>query len=311
MNRPPHPLISCGNISQEEKESPLYKQIERLVLPVFEKVLHEPIKNHMVVGSGGSSKVKSVYIQPHNYRSYFKYTRDTALIDTFKNSSGLYKTDPRLTMGGVGSVYYKKVNHGKELSFPEFCGCRVVVKKYSIEIVNKINHKDWFPVRLIPDIIEAQIVDIVRNKDEQTIDVLKKFIDVFGGVTDYKILNVVSEVKVSGEDKINSFPDKMRFHNDVSKKVYGEPNVEFKSAAFASQYIENRTREDFLQDKFEELRKEIMSHKPLVSSLESVQKDIKDFPDDVFKNKEPIMKLSEKDRELLSFWFFEQFGKVI
>lgn len=306
--RPPHPFISCGNISKEEKASPLYKHIERLVLPVFEEALQETNKNHMVVGSVGSNNIKSVYVQPHNYRSYFKYSRDTALIDTLKNPSGLYKTEGRLTEGGVGSVYYKKINHDKELSFPEFCGCRVVIKKHSIEVVNKINHKDWFPVRMIPDIIEAQITDIVRQKDEQSIEVLKKFISIFGGVTDYKILNAISEVKVAGEDKINTFPDKMRFHNEVSKKVYGNPNVEFKSAALASKYIENRSKEDFLEDKFEELRIEIMSSKPLLGPLQDVQLDIKEFPVDVLKSREPIMKLSEEDRALLSFWFFEEFG---
>lgn len=307
----PPPLVSCGNITEEEKRSPLYKHISRLVTPIFENSLKETSKNHMVVGSGRSGEYKSVFVQPHNYRSYFKYSRVSSVLSVLSDESGIYKPEGRVPEGGVGSVYYKRINNGKELSFPDFGGCRVVVKKNLIEVVNKINHKHWFPVKMNVDTIERDIREIVRLKDEQTLDVLRLFVSCFGGSSDFVLVNSISEVKVSGEDKIDLIPERMKFHNPVAKKVYNERNVEFKSEASASQYLINRVGEDFLEEKFDSLRKEIMKGVPLVSPLESVKLSVVCFPRDVFACADSIVGLSDSDKASLTEWFFSEFGGVV
>lgn len=294
----------------------MFKHIRKLVTPIFEQSLKETSKNHMVVGRGRSDSFSFAFVQPHNYRSYFNYSRVSSLLDDLKESTGFIKTEGRLTEGGVGSVYYKKINHDKEVSFPDFCGCRVVVKKNNIEVVNKIDHKRWFSVRMHKDFIEEDMVKIAVLKDSQSLDVFKRFIHVMGLASDFVLVKGLVEAKVKGESSINNIPIDMHFHNEVAKTVYAEKNdavknVEFKSMGLASQYLVNRCKEDFIENKFEELRKEFMKSKELVSPLESVKMSISTFPDGVFANSESIVALSVVDKALLTDWLFEEFGGVV
>jgi hypothetical protein len=308
--------ISCGTISDEERASPMYKHIKRLVTPIFEDSLKEASKNHMVVGSARSDQIKIAFVQPHNYRSYFNYSRVSSLLEGLKDGSGFINTEGRSTEGGsVGKVYYKKVNHGKEISFPDFLDCRIVVKKSSIEIINKVDHKRWFSVRMHKDLIEKDMVGIAKGKDAQTLSVLKNFVFFIGGSSDFILRNTIIESKVKGEDSISRIPIDMHFHNEVAKTVYAEKNdpvknVEFKSMGLASAYLVNRCREDFIDDKFESLRKEIMTSKSnsLVSPLESIKLSVVCFPDDVFRLADRILSLSIADKDSLTEWFFVEFG---
>jgi len=305
LKQPPHTLISSGTLPEGYRESPLYKHVSKLVKPVFEDVAHETSNNRMSVGSGRSKVASSVYYQPHNYKLYFQYSRPTRVFPPSDSELNDLYTRGRLPRSRV----FKLINHGKELCFPDWSGCRVVVHKKTIEITNKIDHKRWFPIPLSDaDLIEARFQEIADLKDSECLRVLREFIGVFGGSSSEVIVNSHVEAKVAGEDKIDLIPAKMRFHGDVAKKVYDEKNVEFKTAAHACDYLTSRTKEGFLEERFESLRKELMSSKPLVSSLESVKMSIVSFPFDVFAQEKEISSLSDDDKFSLSIWLFDTFG---
>jgi len=94
------------------------------------------------------------------------------------------------------------------------------------------------------DLIKPQIKEIIEKKNQECINVLKKFIQVYGGESKYTILNRRSEDKIMGEDSIDLLPIKQHWHTDIAKKVYNEATVEFSDPAFASNYLRTRALED-------------------------------------------------------------------
>lgn len=226
----------------EPLDDTLKEHIKRLVNPIFERVLKESknvpkatTPNRLSVGVGrfGSSKV--VFYQPHNLRLYFDFNKTS------------FDKDARVDTDLLGSVVISTRNYGSECCFKNFLGCEIVVKKKTIEVRDYRSHKRWYSLNL--DSASSEIVDVFVDKTRDVINILKEFVRVYGGKTDYNLLNIYSEDKVSGEDAVNLIPLKQHFHSKVVKKVYNDSNVEFSSPAFSSHYLEQRATEDFVSNK--------------------------------------------------------------
>lgn len=218
--------------TKPKKKETSEEHIRRIVTPIFNKVLQEQSKNRMtVVTSGG----KYCLYQPHNFRRYIDFSKDT--FSPLKPWSGV-------RLGTFPMENYKLINK-TEHSYEKYHRCRVTVKKSQVEIINKIQVKRWYKIGLENvDLIKNQIGLIIAKKEKECIRVLKRFIKEFGGSSKFKILNFHSEDKIRGENYVDQIPLKMHFHTDVVKKVYNVPNVEFSDPAFVSNYLRTRALED-------------------------------------------------------------------
>jgi len=197
---------------------------------IFKGVLQELSSNPIRVG-----KKKLSYLwQPHNYRMYFNF-------DKTKFKPPLYKTPTKKSR--VQFVYSLK-NYGSEHHFDNFYGCRIVVKKNMVEVINKWHEKQW---RLITgdNINDLRgCIDIgVKKMDAQGIEALKRFISRFGGNSDYKLIKKRAEFGIHGDDYLDKIPEDMIIHDTYFKKVY--PNkVEFYDPIGVKNYISNRVIEN-------------------------------------------------------------------
>ena len=95
--------------------------IDRITLPIFNKVLQETKKNRILVGS--KKKISTIYslYNPHNYRLYFDFKR----IDfhPLRPSKPTYKTD-----GGRLGLRNSKEWVTKE----QILGCNLIIKKNQV-----------------------------------------------------------------------------------------------------------------------------------------------------------------------------------
>jgi len=289
-----HPSISCGNISEQEKESVEYKRIRELVTPIFDKALKEKKKNRVSVGGSGTVDYSYAFYNPHNARFYFKYLKTRGV-----------------TRGRLDDL---EVVNSSELCNPDFMGCRVVVKKHQIEVTNKIDKERRFKISGSLDEMYEQTVEAVAVVEREAVAVLKEFCARYGFESDGFCVKVhIPDNKILHDRIIDSLPADMTFRNEVVKKVYKElpSNIELSSPAQAANTFRNLALHDFapmIASELESIRKEVMKSKPLVSPLESVKMDIVCFPDDIFKHHNDIVALSDSDKGKLSDWTFEMFG---
>ena len=217
-----------------KKQETSEQHIRRIVKPIFDKVLQEIDKNPMTVGNQGIKSPKYCLYNPHNFRRYYDFCK-----------GNFHPDKPHLDHGrGTFPVEHKIINKN-EHTFDHFHNCRITVKRSQVEIINKIQVKRYYKIQLENvDYLKPQIGLIVAKKEKECIKVLKEFIKVYGGISKFKLLNWHSEDKIMGEDIIKKIPLKMKFHTDVVKKVYNEPNVEFSDPAFVSNYLRTRALED-------------------------------------------------------------------
>ena len=198
--------------------------IRRVAGQIFNKAAKETPKMRI----SDCKKENSAYIQPHNFRRYFDFEAPNK---TALNSA-------------VISAVCKKIN-SNHYFFKDFENCNVLIKKNQIEITNKINHKQWFPVMIGNfEVIGERVAGIIALKEKECIETLKKFIAKYGGKSEFKVLNWHEEIKVMNEDFIDKIPIKMKFRNEVVKKLYNEHNVEHSDAAYTAQYLTTRSLED-------------------------------------------------------------------
>lgn len=272
----------------------MYKHISELTRHIFEKALKETSPNHVSVGGVGSENYEYAYYNPHNARFYFKYIKNQG--------------------SGRGWLSDFRTINKSELCLDDFNGCRIVVKKNLIEVTNKIDKERRFKIFGSADDRHNKCVDAVATLWKEAVAVLKEFIKIYPFDSDCVCVKEwIPDNKILHDKIIDSVPNDVTFRNEVVKKVYNDipKNVEVSSPAQASNTFRNLALYDYapmIATELEELRKDIMKGVPFVNPLESVQMDIKEFPNDVFKQSEPIEKLSNKDKELLSFWFFKEFG---
>lgn len=265
------------------------KTLKQFSEEIRQKIAHhadllpqEAEQNHMLVGRFYKGATKKVFYKPHNYRLYFDF-----------NPASL--TNPKPTPKGW---IYKGIVNGTERLYT-YRLFNIRVKKTQVEVQNKDNR--WFPVELSTD-SKKQIQDIINKKDEQCIRILKSFIYHFKGFSEFKILNRHSEDKITSEDSIDLIPIKQKWHTDTAKKVYNEPNVEFSSPAFASNYISSRAVEDIAPEIAEAIRE--------VNPLQALKSKVSKI-DDIFVHKELVAKLSENDKREYEDWIFKQFGEEL
>jgi len=213
--------------------------IEKITTPIFNKALQETKKNHSMVGFKKKSKKKVVtnsLYNPHNYRLYFKFTKE--------------KYNPK--EGMVGVWFGKLKNYGKEFTALGE-GIRVTVKKVQVEVINKLSEEEWFYINRIK--AKEEIAAILNKIDNKCITSLKKFIEIYGGKCDFNIIKsegrpnlnlfTKSDNKVMKEPFIDTLPLDMTFDTKIVKKVYKKPNVEFKEPIYAATYLENSALNEF------------------------------------------------------------------
>jgi hypothetical protein len=204
-----------------EQQTP-EEYISSIVNPIFNEVLQEASKNRMSVGGVGISYC--IY-HPHNYRLYLDFEK--------KN----LKSETDLKWVG-GSVRNKT-----EWEFKNFLNCTITIKQTQIEIRNYVEADKKFLIDIStnePD----QFKHIIETKDSQCLTVLKEFIKAVGGSSRYHILNRWCENKIWQEKSINQIDKSFKWDNSISKKLYEEKNVEFKTPIAAATYISNRAVEE-------------------------------------------------------------------
>lgn len=202
---------------------------------ILEKFPYEIPNNHTLVGQGGIVDMPIAYYQPHNYRLYFDFFREN-----FNPRTSLEKARLR---GYLNDHWTHEVKNVSESVFKFENCCTIKVKRRTIEIINNLEHKRWYPIEL-NDKIYDQVLAINEKKDKECLDILKEFIELFGGTSKFNIVNrYVQEHKVEGEVAVNKIPRPMKFYTPIVKKAYNEPNVEFKTAIQAATYLEDRAIE--------------------------------------------------------------------
>lgn len=210
--------------------------IRKLQMPIFDKVLQETLNNHTMVGLSQKSKCTTALYNPHNYRLYFSFKRDT-----FKAYEGM-----------VGVWFGLLKNYNTEFTATGE-NVRITVKKIQVEVINKLSEQEWFTIQKSK--AKEEIVQILEKIDNKCKASLQKFISIYGGATDYVILkrshrpdmllNTKCDNKVMQEEFIDNIDLKTEFETPIVKKVYKEPNVEFKEPIYAAQYLENSALNDF------------------------------------------------------------------
>jgi hypothetical protein len=211
----------------------------------FGKTPSEKLFNHTMVGHTSKTRVTPSLYNPHNYRLYFKFTKDN-----FK---------PSLTIPRVWFCKFK--NYGKEFTALGY-GVRITIKKNQAEVINKLSDQEWFYINRVR--AKEEITAILNQIDKKCTMALGKFIDAFGGSSDYIILKregrpdlnlfTESDNKVMQEPFIDTLPYKLTFETPIVKKPYKKRNVEFKKAIYAAQHLENSALNEFAPQIVEAIR---------------------------------------------------------
>lgn len=217
-----------------ENQKEVKDYINKIVKPIFDKVLKETNKNPMSVGVVGKKEKKYCFYNPHNYRLYSDFDK------TNLNIKELNKLPKPTTKRSVVPTY--RLKNSREHEINNFMGCRITIKKTQVEIQNKVNIKKVYRIEIVAD-SKNQFYDIIKEKNDECFKVLEKFIKIYGGKSNLSILKVWCENKLWKEDAIDLIPIKARWHTPISKKVYNEQNIEFPDPVFASNYVDTRAIE--------------------------------------------------------------------
>ncbi len=148
-------------------------------------------------------------------------------------------------------------------------------------------------------IAKKYFIDIIVKKEKLILDYLNKFLFLWGGWTDFKIIKRVSEDKIRDEDFINTIPELSRWDNEVCRKAYYDQVVEFKGSVFASNYISNQAQ------KQEE--KNIKEYIGILHPLNFLKFYVK-CVNDVLKYQEYVKLLSLEDKKVFEKWLFMEFS---
>jgi hypothetical protein len=173
----------------------------------------------------GQRRPKKYLVQPHNYRRYFAFSKQ-----------GYNPTQP-----------YSLKNYNSEYHFENFYGCRVVVRKNTVEIINLWHKKQWRLLEVSkPSDADKKIELIKAEMESICVKALKRFVNIHGGVTDFKPLPIErkQEIGIHGDDFIDRIPKSAVIHDTTFKKVYAE-KLEFLGEASIKNYLKNRSLEDF------------------------------------------------------------------
>lgn len=246
-------------------------QLQKLRDKITQKFSNFPQEtsfNRVSVGSGSVFQTESIYYIPHNYRLIFPFNKATFNPQITKGTRGSVKQTKFNQILGFKIDDNQKMNQGSTI-FYKFDNASIWIKKNTIEICNKINHKKTYQIPFSTDADKA-ILSIIKEKDAETIEILKAFMEKYGGQSDFTVLKRTSEDKVFGDRALDSMHKHIRFRNEVGKKVYNENNFEFAGPEYASNYIKNRAIETIAPEIAGELKKVQLLSQSVFSMMRQV-----------------------------------------
>lgn len=231
----------------------LLKKLKTRITEKFRNFPQETSPNRVSVGQPSVLHTESIYYIPHNYRLIFPF-----------NKTSFNPTEPRVNQGSVRQEKCNQVlgfkiddtktmNHGST-TFYKFDNASVWVRKDTIEICTKINHKKAYSISFSTN-ADQEILSILHEKDAECKEILQTFINKYGGQSDFSILKRTSEDKVFGDRALDSMDPNMRFRNEVAKKVYHDNCIEFAGPEYTSNYIKNRAIESIAPEIAGELQR--------------------------------------------------------
>jgi len=278
-----------------EKEITPEEYVSSIVTPIFNKVLKETSKNPMSVGGFGSYCI----YHPHNYRLYIDFDK------TNFNPN-------RCKEGRLGRF---NIINSKEYRFKDFLNCTITIKKTQVEIRNYIEADRKFTIEINTNATK-QFNEIIFNKDNQCKEVLKQFIKEFGGDSKYIILNRFSENKIWNESSIDAIPKSFKWDTKISKKLYNEHNVEFKTPMGAATYISERAMEQSapgIRERLDNISSNIGGVSSIASAIQDhtkityplrILKGLINSIEDLIKNKHLVKMLNGDEKKELEDWLF-------
>lgn len=256
----------------------------------------EKIINHTMVGQKHKNYVTPSLLNPHNYRLYFSFTKES-----FNPKEGMVS----VWLGQLKNYDSEFTALGE--------GVRITIKKHQVEVINKLTEQEWFTINRMK--AKEEITSLLTKIDGKCIEALKKFIKVYGGSSDFKILkregrpnlilNTKSDSKVMQEPFIDSMPVDMAFETSIVKKVYKEQNVEFKEPIYAARHLENSALNEFAPMIAEAIKQIALSHPG--ERLRYLKSQVNKF-EDIKLCHDDIIALDSEEKHKFSTWLFERFG---
>jgi len=204
------------------KKNNVSKEIKRITDPIYNKFLQEASKNRVSVGFkpiNNKNKVFSYKWQPHNNRLYFTFSKEN--FNPNRPPQPTLKKYKRSVNKLLNIKYkYKSVNYKKEHLYTDFMFCTIRVKKNQILITDKHLGKQWIRLEGTNKEIRKMMDDVAAEILSYSKKVLKTFIDLHGGKTDYNLIKYWCVSGIHGVDFLDDLPDDMFFHDTYGKKVY-------------------------------------------------------------------------------------------
>ena len=213
-------------------KDPYKKHIDKLVTPIFDKVLQEIKPNTMI----GVTPITFLW-RPNNYRLQFNFKKET-----FKRNTTI--------ASGVTPL-----NFGTKFILKGYNETTIILdipkhkKQAKITLIYKPKRRFYYHIKCSNlKAIDTRINEKVRNIENKLIYALNGFISQYGGgyVPNSKKW-VRFEDDIHGEDYIDKIPRDLIITDTYFKKVY-QKGLEFKNPAYVKSYISNRAVEEIAPD---------------------------------------------------------------
>lgn len=262
---PSLPKVSHGTKkgSCKASDTDLIYEIKEKVL----KSLKEDPSNHRMVGFEGKNKPFVFLWQPHNLRRYFDFSRVN--FSTKKPSNHAFEKLKTMVPTLDENYQITMVNHGSEAIIRGFMFCTIRVKKNQVEVINNFNDKQWRKISAdnISQINE-RIDQVMKELGDWSLQVLKIFMSIHGGRSDFKVLNERCEHGIHGIDFLDKIPAEMVINDTVFKKVYKQ-KTEFKDVGSLKNFVTNMSLKNVVPEITDELE---TNRKLLHGSFEKIEK---------------------------------------
>lgn len=267
---------NADTLDQRNQSETMEEAIKRICAPYFQNALKEALKNPMMVSRSVSSVLEPILMQPHNFRIWYDYNKST-----FSAPKELYK-----------------IVNSKEIFFKSWNDCNIKIKKNTIEVTNKINHKHIDSISTEEShLTDKEYKTAIDKKEEECLNTLKLFIKSFGGSSDYTIINKRCEIKVADGVITKKINPKLVWHSKVSKKVYNEQNIEFFNEVKANIYIDNAALKKFapvIEANLSMMDRKINRlYSNFIPAIEQLTATQREFAEN-FKTHVPVMQGTEK-----------------